>query len=98
MTLPTIKFGEIAGRHYAEFTPSEPHPVRLYGDTQEEAQQAAWEFLEEDDRAHRANKPAEVKQDALQGLMDIAANMNEEIRALCIAFEYIEREIDRMKS
>ena len=65
MTLPTIKFGEIEGRHYAEFTPTESHPVRLYGDTQEEAQQAAWDFLAEDDRINRAKKPAEAKEDVI---------------------------------
>jgi hypothetical protein len=55
MTLPTIRHGLAHnGRYYAEFTPDGMvFPVRVYGETQQEAETTAFDFLADHDKAVR---------------------------------------------
>ena len=55
MTLPTIRHGQAHnGRYYAEFVPDGMfNAVRIYGDTMDEAERGAFEFLAEHDAAVR---------------------------------------------
>ena len=56
MTLPTIRHGFASnGKHYAEFIPEGMiNTIRIYGETQDEATEGAFEFLDEYDVARRA--------------------------------------------
>lgn len=82
-SLPTIKIVARDGRYFARFTVDGlGHQVEVAGDTQDDAMENAWEYLEELDADQRAYERF----------------INESIKHLVKARHYIDLEIERLEN
>jgi hypothetical protein len=82
-SLPTIKIVARDGRYFAKFFVEEfGHQVEVAGDSQDEAMENAWEYLEEIDAEHR----------------QIDRLIRESVSHLKKARSYIDLEIERLEN